>query len=173
MMNPFKVLKFCPKCGKNEWFDKTENARVCKVCGYEQYNNPTIGAAGLVFDDEGRLLVVRRAKAPAKGTLGLPGGFCEVGETVEEAVCREIFEETGIRAQVTEFLFDMPNDYEYKGVDLYPLDFFFKCKMIDKSHAEVDLSESSEMLFIAPQDITPEDFGLQTNRAAVKRYFNK
>lgn len=172
-MDPFSVLKFCPNCGKSSWTMKNEKLRVCNSCGYEEYKNPTIGAAGFVFDKKGRMLVVRRAKNPAKGTLGIPGGFCEIGETVEEAVCREIFEETGIKAEVSEFLFDMPDDYEYRGVDLYPLDFFFKCKIIDMTSPLLDETESSEMMFLYPEEINPDDFGLITNRLAVKKYFNK
>lgn len=172
-MNPFKVLRFCPKCGKSEWQEVMPNMRVCKICAYENYKNPTIGASGLVFDDRGRLLVVRRAKDPAKGTLDIPGGFCEVGEKVEDAVKREIFEETGIVVEATEFLFDLPNDYEYRGIDLYPLDFFFKCKLIDMSRIKLDLKENSEILFISPSELNPDDFGLLTNRQAIKLYFNK
>lgn len=172
-MDPLQVLKFCPNCGKSNWNYQTSRLKICQDCGYEFYKNPTIGSAGFVFDEKGRLLVVRRAKNPAKGTLGIPGGFCEAGETVEEAVCREIFEETGIKVAVKEFLFDLPDDYEYKGIDLYPLDFYFKCKIIDMSQMKLDESESSEMLFISQEEINPEDFGLEANRRAVKRYFNK
>lgn len=172
-MDPFKVLNFCPNCGKSNWDNKTSRLRICRDCGYEFYKNPTIGSGGLVFDEKGRLLVVRRAKNPAKGTLAVPGGFCEAGETVEEAVQREVFEETGIQIAVEEFLFDMPNRYEYRGIDLYPLDFYFKCKITDMSQAILDESESSEMLFISPEDINPDDFGLEANRNAIKRYFNK
>ena len=84
-----------------------------------------------------------------------------------------VFDEKGIKVAVKEFLFDLPDDYEYKGIDLYPLDFYFKCKIIDMSQMKLDESESSEMLFISQEEINPEDFGLEANRRAVKRYFNK
>ena len=45
------------------------------------------------------LLVVRRAKEPAKGTLDLPGGFSDLYETSEEGVCREVKEETGLEVK--------------------------------------------------------------------------
>jgi ADP-ribose pyrophosphatase YjhB (NUDIX family) len=45
---------------------------------------------------DGKVLVVRRARAPANGVFSLPGGVVETGETLHEAVVREIREETGL-----------------------------------------------------------------------------
>jgi 8-oxo-dGTP diphosphatase len=50
----------------------------------------------LVRDDEGRLLVVLRAREPSAGTWSIPGGRVEPGETDAEAVAREVHEETGL-----------------------------------------------------------------------------
>ena len=51
---------------------------------------------GIVFDDQGRLLLIRRANDPGKGLWSLPGGRVEPGETDFEAVIRELREETGL-----------------------------------------------------------------------------
>ncbi|GAA1035360.1 MULTISPECIES: NUDIX hydrolase [Amycolatopsis] len=51
---------------------------------------------GIVFDDQGRLLLIRRANDPGKGQWSLPGGRVEPGETDHEAVVRELREETGL-----------------------------------------------------------------------------
>jgi ADP-ribose pyrophosphatase YjhB (NUDIX family) len=51
-------------------------------------------SAAIVRDD--RLLVVRRSRPPAQGVYTLPGGVVEVGETLTEAVAREVMEETGL-----------------------------------------------------------------------------
>lgn len=59
---------------------------------------PCVGA--LVHDDGGRLLVVRRARAPAAGRWSVPGGRVEVGESDEQAVAREVLEETGLHVVV-------------------------------------------------------------------------
>ncbi|MFX1271625.1 MAG: NUDIX hydrolase [Promethearchaeota archaeon] len=64
---------------------------------------PIPGVAGIVAGPEGVLLVVRD-KEPAKGRLSFPGGGVDVGETQEEAVLREVREETGIDCKVIKFV---------------------------------------------------------------------
>lgn len=59
---------------------------------------PCVGA--VVFDEAGRLLLVKRANPPAKGMWSLPGGRLEVGETAEQGVVREVLEETGLVVRV-------------------------------------------------------------------------
>lgn len=56
---------------------------------------PQLAASAAIFRD-GRLLVVRRAREPGRGRWSLPGGRVEWGETLEQAVTREVAEETGI-----------------------------------------------------------------------------
>lgn len=58
---------------------------------------------GVVVHD-GRLLLVRRATEPGKGRWTVPGGRVEVGETLHEAVVREVAEEAGIPVVVDRFL---------------------------------------------------------------------
>lgn len=58
-----------------------------------------IGVGGAVVR-EGRLLLVRRASRHGRGNWQLPGGFIEPDETIEQAVVREVFEESGVTAEV-------------------------------------------------------------------------
>ncbi|HUF32376.1 MAG TPA: NUDIX domain-containing protein [Acidimicrobiales bacterium] len=51
---------------------------------------------GAVAVDDGRLLLIRRGHGPAQGDWSVPGGRVEAGETLAEAVVRELTEETGI-----------------------------------------------------------------------------
>ncbi|HTH96827.1 MAG TPA: NUDIX hydrolase [Stellaceae bacterium] len=61
------------------------------------FDRPRVGILAVVPRD-GRFVLVERAKAPAQGMWGFPGGSQELGETVMEAAIRELAEETGIRA---------------------------------------------------------------------------
>src|SRR6202521_5905942 len=56
---------------------------------------PYLAVSAAIFRD-GRVLIVRRARPPAHGLYTLPGGGVELGETLEEAVIREVREETGL-----------------------------------------------------------------------------
>lgn len=59
---------------------------------------PLLAVDCAVFDAKRRVLLIRRAKAPYKGRYALPGGFVDLGETVEAACRRELAEETGVKA---------------------------------------------------------------------------
>lgn len=56
---------------------------------------PFLAVSAAIVRD-GKILVVRRARPPAQGVFTLPGGVVEIGETLVEAVAREVHEETGM-----------------------------------------------------------------------------
>jgi len=66
----------------------------------QEYPEPTVGA--LIIDPEGRILLVKSHKW--KGYFSVPGGHVEFGETLEEAVVREVEEETGLRVHPVKLL---------------------------------------------------------------------
>jgi 8-oxo-dGTP diphosphatase len=61
---------------------------------------PLLSVDCVVFDANDRLLLIRRANPPFEGRHALPGGFVEVGETVEAAALRELREETGVVGEI-------------------------------------------------------------------------
>jgi ADP-ribose pyrophosphatase YjhB (NUDIX family) len=61
---------------------------------------PIVAVAAIVFDPEGRVLLVQRATDPGAGLWSVPGGRLESSETLAQAVAREVREETGLVVEV-------------------------------------------------------------------------
>jgi 8-oxo-dGTP diphosphatase len=59
-------------------------------------DRPILGVGALIFDNAGRILLVRRGGEPLRGWWSLPGGVLETGETLADGVRREVREETGL-----------------------------------------------------------------------------
>lgn len=132
---------------------------------------------------EGRLLAVRH-KVTDDDVVGtkwwaLPGGRLEYGESVQEAVAREIFEETGIRAQVGSLLYV----HQFRHNSTEALEFFFHITngadftTIDLSKTSHGAIEIAEIAFIDPKttEIYPEflrteDLTGQSQQAIVKAF---
>jgi ADP-ribose pyrophosphatase YjhB (NUDIX family) len=76
----------------------------CTVCAFVLYENPACAAAGMVVDDAGRILLVRRAIEPWRGHWALPAGYQEVDEEPARTAAREVVEESGIEVEVVELV---------------------------------------------------------------------
>jgi len=101
------VYAFCPMCASPlEWRDLGGRPRrACPACGFIHWQNPGVGAAAVVQDEAGRVLLVRRAEgATQAGRWSVPAGFVDAGEEVRAAARRELEEETGLAAQIGEVL---------------------------------------------------------------------
>lgn len=172
MEHPLSQFNYCPKCGCNHFEIHNEKSRQCADCGFVYYFNPSSATVAFIFNKQGELLVCRRAKEPAKGTLDLPGGFIDMYETAEEGVAREVLEETGLRVDEAIYQFTLPNIYIYSGFPVHTLDMFFLCKVHDTQHfvAKDDVAES----FFLPLDkIRPEEFGLESIRKGLEIFLLK
>ena len=90
-------LEFCSNCGKKNSFGLIDgNKRYhCVHCNTIHYENPKPTATIVCFNDES-ILLAKRAYKPAKGEWGLPGGFLELNETLQDGALRELKEETNL-----------------------------------------------------------------------------
>ena len=166
-MHPLHQFKYCPKCGSDQFVEHNFKSKICNACGFVYYFNPSASTAAFILNAKNELLTVRRAKNPVKGTLDLPGGFVDMNETAEEAIIREVREETGLTVEKPEFLFTLPNIYPYSGFEVHTVDMFFFFSVNDFSflHAADD---AAEILIIPEKKLRPEDFGLDSIRKAVE-----
>lgn len=171
-MHPLHQFLFCPKCGSPRFVERNAKAKLCEACGFTYYFNPSAATVALIERQRQgggvEWLCVRRAKEPARGTLDLPGGFSDMYETSEQGVAREVKEETGLDVESVDFLFSLPNQYLYSGFLVHTIDMFYRCRVADTSAARA-ADDAGEILWLRPEDIRPDDFGLESIREGVKR----
>lgn len=101
--------------------------------------------------------------------LDLPGGFCDIGETMENGAIREVKEETGLDVTKVRFLFSFPNNYMYSGFNVPTLDCFFLCKVNDSSvvHAADDAADAR---WVDLSEINASAFAFDSVRHAVDEF---
>lgn len=167
MEHPLKKFSFCPVCGAQEFVVNNAKSKRCECCGFVYFFNPSAATVAVIVNEKNELLAVRRAKEPAKGTLDLPGGFCDCHETAEEGIAREVLEETGLRVKQVQFLFSLPNVYPYSGFDVHTVDLFFLCKVESTDNATA-MDDATELTWLPWSEIRADEFGLSSIRAGVK-----
>ena len=90
-------IRFCSRCGSplatREVDGRTRPA--CPACGFVVYLDPKV-ACGVLVEQAGRVLLVRRRNEPGRGLWCLPCGFEDADEPPEEAARREAREEAGV-----------------------------------------------------------------------------
>ena len=172
MNHPLDQFEYCPQCGAKTFLVQNEKAKKCATCGFVYYFNPSAAVACFIKNQAGELLVVRRSKDPAKGTLDLPGGFVDMHESAEDAIRREIQEETNLNITACCYLFSIPNIYRYAGFDVHTLDLFFECTVTDFEQAKAD-DDAAEIVILRPEKLSPDDFGLTSIKEGIKRYLSK
>lgn len=99
-LNPhLEGVRFCPRCGAEAEVAFPRSLR-CGACGYAAYYNPKPVAGAVPREPDGRIWLLRRGFDPGGGLWTFPGGFVDLGETVEDAARRETREEIGIEIEL-------------------------------------------------------------------------
>lgn len=172
MKNSLNPFEYCPKCGAHSFSPKDNKAMGCSSCNLTYYANVASAVALIVIDDNNNLLSVVRAREPQKGTLDLAGGFVDPLETAEEAIERELMEETQLKAKEIKYLFSYPNIYPYSGIDVYTCDLFFLCKVEDLTKA-IASDDAAEIVITPISEVKAEKYGLRSIQAIMKKIETK
>lgn len=167
-LHPLSLFRFCPRCGSERFLVNDERSKRCEACGFTYYHNASAATVAVIFNECNELLTIRRAYEPAKGTLDLPGGFVDPGESLTAGCLREVREELGVEATIVRFLFSLPNTYRYSGFDVHTADAFFLCRLAPGAVPH-PADDAAAMQWLAFRDIRPEEFGLDSIREGVKR----
>lgn len=169
MAHPLEKFQYCPVCGSRRFAENNFKSKRCGECGFTYYANPSSATAAFIIRSDGRLLVARRAKEPARGTLDLPGGFVDMDETAEEGMRREIMEETGLQVDALTYLFSLPNRYIYSGMTIHTLDMFFRAEVpFDANPTASD--DAADLFWMPLEEVRPELFGLHSISRGVELF---
>lgn len=157
-----KINSYCSYCGSKY---PTEAAwpRHCQACQNTSYLNPLPVVVLLLPIDKG-LVVIRRNIEPQKGTLTLPGGYLDLGETWQQGGCRELREETGIDIKEHEIdLYDVQN-----GLDDTLVIFGLAKPQPAQRFQPFSSKETQEVALIQ----APIELGFPMHTDVVKRFFS-
>lgn len=161
----------CPRCGTaGISFDGT-NRFECRSCGFVYFHNTATGCGAIleIADRPGQVLLLRRGSEPMKGYLDYPGGFVDPGESLEEALLREIREETGLTAHDLRYLTSAANRYEYRDILYTTCDVIFT-GIVDTVPQAVQVGEIAGFESVDPAEIDLGEIAFPSLRTGMERY---
>jgi ADP-ribose pyrophosphatase YjhB (NUDIX family) len=104
-------VRFCPRCGREAHVDYPRRL-TCPHCGYDAFFNPAPVVSVVLEAADGGVVLARRGMEPGKGRWSTPGGYVDLGESVEDAAHREIREELDVEIELLRLvgIYSKPED---------------------------------------------------------------
>jgi 8-oxo-dGTP diphosphatase len=141
--------KHCPVCATP--VEPADGRVECPECGFVTYAHSMPTASAVVGDEEGRVLLAKRAHDPGAGKWDLPGGFLEEGEHPLDCVARELREEAGIGLTDERLLGIWMDRYEYKRRVVATLNIYYSARIGEGTPEPAD--DVAELRWFAPDDV--------------------
>lgn len=161
-------MNFCRRCGAS-LTKKSDTAYVC-TNNHTLYSNPAPTVGIFLLADNGDIVLSVRGIDPGKGGLDTIGGFVDANETFEQAIEREILEETGLRSdkysQLT-YLTSAPSNYEFSGEIRSVLSCFYYATLVPDAEPTPS-DDVAELVYIAPADIIVDELWSNDTRIGIQ-----
>ena len=121
---------------------------------HKSQTTPKIAVNAIMFNEQGEVLLAKRTD---NGLWCIPGGHVDLGETLAEACVRELFEETGLKAEAVKLVgvySDKENSLHIaQGLEWHTVRVSFLCRVI--GGVPRGSEETSEIRFFSPQQLPP------------------
>jgi len=127
----------------------------CRACGFVAYANPEPTAGAVCVDDQGRILLVRRAAQVFHGAWDIPGGFVNEDEHPLDCVRRELLEETGLEVEPLDFLGVWMDRYSEDESGPSTLNLYWRARVVGGEPRPAD--DVSELRWFAPHELPPPE----------------
>jgi NAD+ diphosphatase len=170
--HPFKIFRYCPKCGKSGLIIDSARSLRCTGCGFNFFINSAAAVAALIANNKGELLLTFRGIEPGYGMLDLPGGFIDPGETAENAVRRELQEELELNVRSLKYICSAPNEYIYNGLSVFTVDMAFEV-IPETIDGITPMDDISGFKFYAEEDIDYGKIHSSSMSYFIKQFFSK
>jgi 8-oxo-dGTP diphosphatase len=161
--------RFCPRCGGEIQGDPQRVE--CPECGFVAYANPAPTATAVISDDEGCVLLGRRAIEPDKDLWDLPGGFVDEGEHPLDALRRELQEEAAVNIEPGEFLGVWMDRYCYDGPTVSTLNLYWTARITGGTMRPAD--DVAELQWFAPAEIPWEKLAFRANEQVLRAWLER
>lgn len=135
---------FCARCGTPTAMFRGGWGRKCDACNAEHY--PRVDPVVIMLAEfDGKVLVGRQPRYPA-GRYSALAGFLEPGESLEEAVARELFEEAGLRASNVRYVVSQPWPF--------PSSLMMACVAdVDSAELTIDYTELEDAIWVTREEV--------------------
>jgi ADP-ribose pyrophosphatase YjhB (NUDIX family) len=130
----FDGWRSCPRCTADLGIEAARAS--CPECGLVVYANPAPTVSALLCDEQGRILLARRAADPGRGLWDLLGGFMDEGELPLETLARELREEIGVKIEPLQFFGAWPDRYGTGGI--WTLNLYWTARIASGEPAAAD-----------------------------------
>ena len=155
----------CPRCGAEvaRAVPKDDNRErwVCTSCDTVHYHNP-LPVVGCIAEQDGKILLCKRAIEPRYGFWTVPAGFMELGESLSQGAARETLEEACAEVEIGHLFAAID------VIDAGQVHFFFTGKLLGGFGVG---EESLDTRLFAEDEIPWDEIAFQSGHYTLKRYF--
>lgn len=163
----YRDNSFCGRCGERLEYSHQERAMICPSCGNVVY--PKIAPAvivGILNSSGNKIVMTRYAGREYKGHA-LVAGFCEIGETAEDTVRREVLEEVGLHVRNIRYYKSQPWGFDSN------LLFGYYCTADEDEPIHMDDGELAKAVWVSRDEIGEEERNLSLTAEMIMHFKEK